>query len=266
MAEESQQPADLFEVLQQACDRNTPLELHYINPGYAASTMEPETLRAQTRLLSLQPDSLLVDFPQDIGRTLRLRSGHHARAYFTVGETIYHFPTTITELQYRMELNQEKRIIGCRLARPERIITAQRREDHRVSVAAQDGFSVAIHEAGSDILTAIPLKARRGIGRIVNISRGGMGIRIDGEQRLKFRPGQYCFYSFSLPTASTPIIILGEFQHSRNLGRDACLMGVQFLRWPDPAEYRTRIGTIGRFIVDLERAQLKATQGYGRVA
>jgi c-di-GMP-binding flagellar brake protein YcgR len=246
------------EILSRACERNTPLELHYFNPSQATNSVESEVLRAQTRLISLDPDSITVDFPQDIGHTLRLRSGIQVRAYFTLDETIYNFHATVAEMKSRVNLNRDTAIVGCRLTRPDRIVAAQRREDHRVSVASQEPIPTRIHEAGIEDFTACPINARRGSGRIVNLSRGGMAVRVEGDDRHKFPAGRRCFFTFTIPSDKTPMLMLGEIRHLREiLDGSAAVLGIQFLTWPSTAEHRLRVAAIGRFVVDIERALLR---------
>lgn len=245
-------------VLARACERNTPIELHYFNPCQAADSVEPEVLRAQTRLIALEADSVAVDFPQDIGHTLRLRCGIQVRAYFMLDEIIYNFHATVLEMRSRVELNRQTTLVGCRLTRPDRVVAAQRREDHRVSVATREPIGIQIHEAGLEDFSACPLSAWRGSGRIVNLSRGGMAVRLEGDDRHKFPVGRRCFFSFGLPPDRESLLMLGEVRHAREiLEGSAAVLGVQFLTWPGTLEHRQRITAIGRFVADIERVNLR---------
>jgi c-di-GMP-binding flagellar brake protein YcgR len=248
------QTLDDLAVLAEACNRNLPLELHYVNSEVTPTSVEPDILIARTRLIRMEGDTIHVDNAQDIGKEVRLRQGETVDAFFTFNDVLRTFRTTIRALRQAIDLNREMRVIGAILDCPKVISSGQRREDFRASVVALEPIDVHLHETDAEAPNNCPLNARRWTGRMFDISRGGAGVRLEGPTRYTLRAGRVCYLSFALPGLEGGFLFLGEARYVRELpGKDACLVGFQFLRWPDAPTLRGQQNSIGRFTTAVER-------------
>jgi c-di-GMP-binding flagellar brake protein YcgR len=249
------------EMLQAACDRNLPLQLHYRGPA-VGGIVDTGNLVAQTRMLAIEPEGLAVDWPQAIARTVRLGTGTEVNGYFTFNEKLYRIRTTVMSLRYKMMLNDQRELVGCLLAMPSEVQTGQRREDHRASVASMDPIVVQIHQASRSEIGSAPSIARPIAGRLINLSRGGLRVGIEGEERHRFHAGDWFFLSFKTPNSEKPLTFLAEARSTTPMMRgQAVAVGMQFLNWPDAAALRVQSQAVGRIIADIERAQLRRAAG-----
>ncbi len=246
------------QIIQEACNRNIPLELHYVNTNMSAQRYEPDVLYAQTRLLGVDDEKIYLDSPQSIGKVVHLRLGWKVHAFFTIQKNLYSFDSTVTDLRRMVVLNQEKTVVGMCLATPTRIRTGQRREDHRISLLGQQPIKVHIHETIKDNPNACPIGAKRFQAQGVNLSRGGIGVRMEGEERFLLRFGQWYFLSFSFPEDPDPFLFLVELRCIRDLEKsESRRFGFQFLRWPDPIRSREKQARLGRILAAMERNSLR---------
>jgi c-di-GMP-binding flagellar brake protein YcgR len=245
-------------VLELGCDRNLPLSLHYDNPAQLQNLLEPDTLLVHSRLLRIESEGLAIDFPHSVGHPLRLHLGTHVQGYFTVNDTIYTFRTTVLKTRHRLALNVHKKIEGFLLAMPDMIVPSQRREDHRISVSSIDPITIALHEADPENPGAAPLDAKVSETRLINVSRGGVAVRVETRQRLKPRTGQQLFISLMIPGEREAFVFLAEVRHIRRISQvEAVICGLRFLRWPDQNRLRAQLAGVSRFVGHLERTQLK---------
>jgi c-di-GMP-binding flagellar brake protein YcgR len=245
-------------IIQEACDRNIPLELHYVNTNMSAQRYESDVLYAQTRLLGVDDQKIYLDSPQSIGKIVHLRLGWKVHAFFTIQKTLYSFDSTVTDLRCMVVLNREKTVVGMCMATPAKIRAGQRREDHRISLLGQMLVKVHIHETIKDNPNACPIGAKRFQAQGVNISRGGMSVRMEGEERFLLRFGQWYFLSFTFPTEPDPFLFLVELRCIRDVEKsESRRFGFQFLRWPDPIRTREKQARLGRILATLERTSLR---------
>jgi c-di-GMP-binding flagellar brake protein YcgR len=246
------------QTIQEACDRNIPLELHYINNNVSNQRVEPDILYAQTRMLGVDDTKIYLDAPQSIGKKVHLRIGWKVDAFFTYQNNLYTFRTAITDLNCLVELNQEKTVVGMCLATPMQIRVGQRREDHRINLVGLRPFPVDLHETNKEDPNACPITAKRFTGLGVNISRGGISIRMEGEQRFLPRFGQWFFLSFVLPDDTKPMFFLVELRNLREVEKsESRRFGFQFYRWPDSTRMREKQARLGRFLAAKERSTLR---------
>jgi len=244
--------------LQEACDRNVPLEIHYINPNMSRDRIDSDILIAQTRMLGVDEKRIYLDSPQCIGKQVRLCRGRKVDGYFTIQNTIYKFTTTVTDTNCMVILNREKTIVGMCLQTPTVISEGQRREDHRISVQSLEPIRVVLHEGIKNQPGQAPIDAKKFEGTMVNISRGGMAIKFEKEDRFLLKFGYWYYLNFSLPGEEEPFLFLAELRHIDELfNGQARRIGFQFLNWPDPMKMRGKIGVLNRFLSKLERSQLQ---------
>jgi len=245
-------------ILQEACDRNVPLQLHYVNPNLSKERTEPDVLVAYTRLLKVDKEKIYLDCPQHIGKQVRLCSGRRVDGYFTMQGVIFKFQTLVTDLNILIELNKHKKIVGMCLATPHLITEGQRREDHRISVSAREAIPVAVHEGINDTPGQTLLDAKRFRATIVNLSRGGVALKFEDENRFLLKYGQWYYLAFRLPDEKDELLFMAELRHiTEILEGEARRVGFQFLNWPDALEMRSKLAILNRFLANTERSQLQ---------
>ncbi len=250
--------ANCPEILLQASCRNVPLELQYLNPDRALDRIEPDVLYAQTRLLGVDEEYVYLDSPQDIGKQVRIGGGRQVQAFLNWQGKSYTFRAKVAKLRCLVELNRRKTVVGMCLFTPRSVWEQQRRQDHRVSVAALDPIEVALHETADQPAGCCPIAARRFRGRIVNLSRGGLAMRLRNSDRYEIHVPKWYYLTFSLPDPGEELLFLAEARHVQEiLGGHAGIAGFQFLRWPNPTEMRRKEACLGRFIVEVERRALR---------
>jgi len=249
-------------VIQEACDRNVPVELHYPNPDLSPGRLEPDLLFAQTRLIGVDEKEIYLDSPQSIGKSVELKHRTKVSGYFNLDGKIYSFNSRVTNLGCEVVLNKKKRIVGMCLATPAKIRQSQKREDHRISVAALEPIEVRIHEVSQKDPNAVALTAKRFTSRAVNLSLGGEGVNVEGPGGNHFRVGQYYFVSFCIPNDPEEFLFLAESRHIMDLPRNqAKRIGLQFLRWPDVMTMRKNLRKLGPFLARTERNSLQKQKG-----
>jgi len=252
-----------MEILRYACDRNVPIELHYVNASVSSSRVEPDMLYAQTRMLGLDEQAIYLDSPQSIGKDVRLRVGRDVEAYFVVQNRIYTFRSQVTRLRCTVELNSVMKVVGMCLAMPNLIRSGQRREDHRISLASLPGpLTVDLHETSAEDPNLCPVDVRRFVGQAADLSRGGMAVIIANEDRFLLRHGRKYFLSFALPEDGREMTFLAELRHMRDIHKDSAKrLGFQFLRWPDVVQMREKSSALGKFLARMEREYLLRNKG-----
>jgi len=245
-------------LLQDACDRNVPLDLQYANPNRAQDQIESDTLYARARLLSINKDTIYLDSPQSIGKQTHLRPGCRVNAYFNLHGTIYSFRSTVTDSNCIVALNRKKTIVGMSMSAPNVVLEAQRREDHRVSLFALDQIEVNIHDAWKDQPGSCQVTAKRFRGYVINLSRGGMAARIEGQDRHLIKVGAWYYMSFTLPGNGSTLVFLAEARHIHEVHQGQTRrIGFQFLSWPNHKQMREKLAHLGRFLVTAERRTLR---------
>jgi len=193
------------EVIRAACNRNIPICV--IRPQQAGRVP-----MARGRMLGITDDGIDIDRVQVPGRDLHFQRGDDLQAYFSIGQTLYQFRTTLTTLCEPKHLNARMIIPGMTIAVPGSIKQGDRRDVFRVSVAAQaDRPSVrvwrllsarigAIHEPEDDDtqeapampslafnlhgmeLSAVVMKSllpAAHCGWVVDATESGLGVRLE---------------------------------------------------------------------------------------
>ncbi len=236
-------------ILEEACARNRPIELHYYNHS-------GEFFAARTRLLGIEKDHLQLDAPQSIGKEVHFSSGLKVEAFILVGDHIHTFRSQIVKSQCHIKLNRYHTVDGLYITKPKLVKDGQRRHDLRVSVASlEDDIGVLLHDCCQDDPNSAPVKANVFDGRLVNISGGGCGLIVNTIQCSKLNIGRHMFIGFTLPAEETTLIFQIEVRTVQLVGSNeqATRLGVQFLNWPNQAYLRRTLRPVERFVAELQR-------------
>ncbi len=237
-------------VLDDLCARNASVELHHIS-------RRDELTVARTRLLGMDENVLYLDKPQSIGKKIHFRKGQRISVNTLVNGVRLRFETEVVDPSCKIELNENVRVRGLTLTRPVKIIDGQRRNDYRASTVCFDTIVVSVHVAGRLAPNASSIDASRFTGRMVNLSRGGLLIKVDREERQEYAYGKQYFASFVLPDDDKELTFWVELRHHRTiLEGEADLLGMKFFQWPRDGYNRKQAAT-GRFIVEVQRRGLR---------
>ncbi len=241
-------------LLQTACARNRPAELH--------CECDNQSLVARLRLLRLDRDQICTDAPQFAFGTEVLARHQHVVIYLIVEGSRYTFRTRVANPRLLVELNAENRILGMGLQIPGRIETQQRRADYRVSVAGQDVPIRFRRVEGADGAPATDKEDGPFEGRVTNISAGGAGTIVDYAQHKSFALGQRYIVEFKLPGADEAFELDAEIRNFRDVPvNESHVVGLRFLPAVDPST-RSHFAQINRFVVAQQRRELQVRSNY----
>ena len=234
------------EILDAACARNLPLELHH-------RAADDQIMVARTRVLDVDDESIYLDLPQRSGGTFSPVRGQAVTAYMRVNGRRLVFHAHVTRARCHVRLNDQTRVAGFSISRPTKVEEAQRREDFRITVASIDPIEVRLHEVTDADTTKCLLDAKRFEGSLVDISGGGVCVRVDAGQRREFHTQERHFIDFVLPENAGEIVMLTELCHAQQiLNAEATRIGLQFLPWT-PQFTKPQVQRIARFCAYLQR-------------
>jgi c-di-GMP-binding flagellar brake protein YcgR len=241
---------DTVRVLRQACQRNTPAELHFPHEGAGLIT-------ARVRMLRIEEDQIYVDRPQAGGSPLSLDPGRSVTVHFLVGGTRYAFDSRIRRPHCLVQLNASQQIAGTALAIPAEVRQQQRRADFRLSLAGYEGVVAKIHAGVREGGGSCAIDARVVSARLVNISTGGLGVLLDTSATAGWRVGAVFFMSFSLPEVEVEFCMMTELRHLERIHEGASTVaGFIFLPW-ELCPLQPYARRISRFIATEQRKQLR---------
>ncbi len=237
-------------LLNQACQRNTPAELHF-------QRGEADLITARVRLLGLDAELIYVDRPQVVGSQFRLRPRQSAMVYFLLAGTRYAFHSRVVKPRCLVRLNARQRVFGAALAIPAEVRPQQRRADFRLSLAGYDWTVALCHQGEREHPRRCAIDAHRFKVRLVNISAGGVEALVDPSAIRGCGQGDVFFMTFFLPEVEQEFCMRTELRHTRHIhnGRST-LAGFMFLPW-EMAPLKPYVRQINRFIATEQRRQLR---------
>lgn len=284
-------PEDL---LREACDRNIPVCV--VRPRQAGRVP-----MARGRLLALTEDGIDIDRVQIPGLEINFSQGDALQAYFSIGETLYQFKTTLLELSNPKRLNARMVIPGMTIAVPTAIDEGDRRNIYRVSVGAREdrpGLEVwriagrdpaSDHELPDDETPAMPSVSLNlhGIdldevieksktepdfqGWVVDATEQGLGIRLEQTRPSKFSIFEALLVRVTLPEravaeageddAMRELLFVSEVRSKRKVGEDGCRMGLMLIEENDGLMMRRKRNLLRRYLADVQREQLRNNRG-----
>lgn len=243
-------PEETVEVVDEAASRNIPLEIH-------AEGTSGGMLVARTRVLGMDAERVYLDGPQRAGKEVRFASGTSLVGHIALRGVRYEFRATVADAACVVKLNEQVYVGGMSIWRPQSANESQRRHDYRVSFARFDPVAVWMHEPSRSQPDAADLDALRHRVRLVNVSLGGMAVRVDMPPVSRFAPGRRWFLLFTLPKQSEPFVFLAEIRHSRSiLDGQAAVLGLQFVPWFNRYEMQRQLNRLSRCLSEIQRTIL----------
>jgi c-di-GMP-binding flagellar brake protein YcgR len=240
---------DQTAILRDACERNIPLDLQY-------RSSEDELFVARARMLAMDDHHIYLDEPQSIGRPVRFVSGLAVEAYILLKDVRYGFDTVVVETRRTIRLNDQKRVAGIVLRRPGSVRQRQRRNEFRVGLLREGPIPVDLHAALPDGTS--PLDAVRCSGTLLDLSPGGLAVRLDPAAARGIAVNDHLFLVFELPCAPPPLRFLGEVRQRREVADgDVVRLGVRFRPWPSSPEFRRSQTRLQRYAANMQRKRLR---------
>jgi c-di-GMP-binding flagellar brake protein YcgR len=242
----STQNDSVAKLLEDACDRNLPVEIHH-------HTVNDELIVARSRILDLDEEFVFLDSMQSIGKRVSFRKDKLLTVYFFVNGVRHAFQTRVVQSEQIIELNERKRVLGVSVTRPSRIDERQRREDFRVSLACTGPVPIDFHEQPSLESNQCPINAKRFKGVMVDVSRGGLAAIVDLSEHDLFKPGDLFFVTAILPYGIGETVLPVEVRQVRLVRDDsASRVGFRFPAW-EPRVTQPHRQRVAKFVVSLER-------------
>ena len=243
-------PEARHDLLTEACNRNAAAELHFDGEEGARVT-------ARVRLLRLEPELVLTDRPQSMGKPMVLKPRQPMLVHFPLGGVRYAFRTRVVRCHCPVRLNATQQVAGIALAMPSEVLEQQRRADFRLSLSGCEVIQAEVHFGSPEGGGSAPIDALRFSTRLINISGGGVGLLVDAQEVRKWILRDTFFVSFCLPDVEGEFRMMAELQHERRIReRSSAVAGFKFLPWP-LVSLKTSVRQILKFIAAQQRRQLK---------
>lgn len=238
------------EILAAGCERNARVEIHK-HTGDATIPV------ARARMMCMDEERLYLDEPQTIGKQVEMGKGTAVDAFFSLGDGLFTFSTTVASMNCRVRLNGAKTLIGMALDIPRTIKQGQRRSRYRTSLAMQTPIKVSMHQASSD-LGSSPIDADRVEGRLVDASEGGFGVMLDFDRPLKYKLYEKWVVQFHIPGEPDLTLLGCELRQIRTIREgESMKLGLLALPWPDQRAMRSQMLPLTKYLTSVERRLLK---------
>jgi len=239
-------PQKVLSLLDSGCERNIPVEIHK-HTGDAAVPV------ARARMMCTDSERLYLDEPQTIGKKVQMGKGTSVDAYFSIGDQLYTFSTTVASMQCKVRLNETKTLVGMALNLPSKVEQGQRRSRFRTSLAMHSPISVTICETAHD-LNSSPIDADQFTGRIVDGSDGGIGILLDFDRPRKFKIYGRWIVQFHIPSESERTVLACELRQARTIREGETMkIGMMALPWPNIRAMRERMQPLAMHLNSIQR-------------
>jgi len=267
-------------VIQRLQDREGPVELA-VDPTWHPD--QPQGTRGghRVRLLAIEPEGdWLVERPYVLDGSGTLEPGMHVVGVAADGQTRMQFNTTVRRIE-RFQLNADKRIPALRLAPPDQIRSAQRRQFFRVRTAAADlppiriapvldlpsvipaeraCFQALRDHATGRASTASDESPKPAIGRLlrvrmVDVSGNGLAIQVGTALKDLFTRCPYFWLEVDLPELPQPIRLTAAVARVDQSPADTLRIGLAFHFQHHPAYRQFVTDHFCRFTAELQRRQ-----------
>lgn len=239
------------EVLTEACDRNTAVELHVHMRGGGLVV-------AKSRIVKIDDQQLYLDKPEATGQKLNLQDGLPLDVHFAIRRERFFFKSTLTDARAHINVNEHNKIIGLTIARPTAIKSGQRRNDFRVELANMRRIDVLLHDAATVKPDLCPLDTKRFSAELIDVSAGGLRVKVDRSERDEFHATDRFFALFPLPDdlRTDAVFLVKPVHWSASEDRSQNFVGLQLIPWPE-VEFARNQRRLARFVAKIERQLAK---------
>jgi c-di-GMP-binding flagellar brake protein YcgR len=239
-------------VLERACARNTPVELHY-------EQSNGQVISGRTRLLRLLNDRILAEAPSQAGELLAIPAHARIGVHLLLNGTRFEFVSAILDVGLKARLNRHTLVRAVALRRPTHIRESQRRSSYRITLAAKS-LPVTLAPAHRSIPLACDTRGPVIRATLANLSAGGLAILADGTDKHLLEVGRRLFSIFELPDEPDAFNMLVEVRHTQVIrAGSAVKAGMAFVPW-EGSNLQTESHRITRLIARIERKVLRRTR------
>jgi len=237
-------------ILEEASARRTPIVLSCQNTGGWQTF--------KSHLLNNPRDnrSIFIAYPYGIKkRAINFSAGQNVGISFRSGHKKFLLNTTISALQ----VDRLRKGPILKLNQPENMYMLQRRHFDRVR--APEGMAVDIEvwmdHPDDENLDLTP----RYHGTIVDLSAGGVSLKLPNEQDPQWEVGDPIFCSFQASSGLTPVNIITQFRYREQVDDYFYRMGLQFVGLEATPEGRQILKDILKLIHQFQDVSVRETAG-----
>ena len=243
-------PPAVERLLDEACARNLPAELHAVRRDGTITVQ-------RVRLLEVREDQLLVQSPPGLCRDEAFAMGKSVTAHMTLNGSRYEFTSTIEDMALTVPLNARQHVRGMALSKPEQLLPSQRRSDLRVKTVSYEQIDVSLGYVAADAQDACSLAEGAGRGSLADISVGGAAILVCDPAFRTVRTNRQLFLVFELPLVDREFLMLGTIRHWRFIERSQTTrLAVAFSPWSG-CRFASDQRDLARFVAAHERRFLR---------
>jgi c-di-GMP-binding flagellar brake protein YcgR len=236
-------------LLEKACARNTPVELHY-------EQSDGQVISCRTRLLKLLSDRILVESPSQASEIPAIPAQGPIGVHLLLNGTRFEFVSAILDVGLKARLNRYTLVRAVALRRPTDIRESQRRSSYRITLAAKS-LTVTLAPAHREIPSACDARGPVIHARLADLSAGGCAVLVDRKHEDLLDVGQRLYLIFELPDEPEAFNMLVEVRHTQTVGASRSVKaGMAFVPW-EGSNLKTESLRITRFIARIERKVLK---------
>ena len=238
------------QVLEAACARNLPAELHFEAPDGLLVT-------ARVRMLELAARQIICDRPSDPTEEGEIPAGEAVTVHLAIHGSWYQFDTVIENTKGAVRLNARQTVPGIALKRPLVLTESQRRTHLRVSMLGYDPINVDMVRHRPEMTDATPADAKLIPAWLVDLSVGGLSVLVDRQVLPSAEAREQFCVCFELPLVAEDFIMLSSLQHSRIVeSSDSLRLGLRFCTWRHNDLSRDQ-QRLARFVAQHERRLLR---------
>lgn len=229
-----------IDLLQTACTLRRPMRVVALGRTLVNASW-------QTRLLALQPDALLAEWPAVTGPAIPC--GVRVEAFFDYEDRHYAL-RSVTAGQVHWRSPRTHIVSAWRLQLPIRVELRQQRTARRLTLeefGEISGRFESLTEGG-----------RTFTAQLLNISAGGLGARVTGDEAGRVRIGELHRVTFVLPGATETFGVIARIVHVQPASNETTVaVGAQFCASDDDTVYRRQLQQFERFAAGRERTLLE---------
>lgn len=243
------QGPDVQKVLEVAVARHLEVELHiYDDSGDLSVT--------QTQLMPIEGNHLVVVQRVPTQQEVPYAQGQDIECYVKVDEPLYYFQSHIRSIRSKTAQDGRTRVDALILTQPKTLEQRQRRNTFRVSLASLGEIRVEFYEIHTLEPMCCPINPLPLTGKLVNVSEGGIGVRVEAIWCPEFEMGRPYIAEFTLPGDDTPLWYVTEYRHDQTiLNGNAAILGFKLLDWPDKRDLQQRLRPLVKLHSDIQRRQ-----------